>query len=75
MQAAPINPTNAAVEVIPVIRGAETVLVPSNQPLLAGDRVVTTDKAVDVRVRNAAGTQEAVVRVAPNSEIVVGKHN
>ncbi|NIC40894.1 Ig-like domain-containing protein [Aquabacterium sp. A08] len=74
MQAAAINPTNAAVEVIPVIRGAETVLVPSNQPLLAGDRVVTADKAVDVRVRNAAGTQEAVVRVAPNSEIVVGKH-
>ncbi|NIC43625.1 Ig-like domain-containing protein [Aquabacterium sp. A08] len=72
MQANTVSPANAAVEVVPVIRGTETVLVPSNQPLIAGDRVVTGDKAVDVRVRNAAGTQEAIVRVAPNSEIVVG---
>ena len=58
-------------DMVPVLRGGTTVLVPNDQALMPGDRVVTGDKPVDVLVRNAAGTKQAVVRVSPNSEVLI----
>ncbi|MEZ5663035.1 MAG: hypothetical protein R3E94_05815 [Burkholderiaceae bacterium] len=63
--------SHAGAEMVPVIRGDTRVMVPANEALQPGDRVVTGDQPVNVLVRNAAGTKEAVVRVAPHSEILV----
>lgn len=54
-----------------VLRQGAVVNVPRGEALLAGDRVVTGPEAVQVLVPNGPGNRQAMVEVAPNSEVVV----
>ena len=66
---APVTPDSAAGAV--VLRDGQSVMLAPQEVLRVGDRVVTTGKAADVMVPTASGAKSVLLRVAPNSEIVV----
>ena len=63
-------PQNSAAEAL-VFRDGQAVAVAPLEVLRVGDRVVTGGQAMDVMVPTASGAKSVLLRVAPNSEVVV----